>query len=155
MILPAWLVISSQYLAPVPPGLFYAAVTQAVLNLRRVRPSMPLSVEPPVCGSCRITMLWCNSVRTEGTSDHLTHSFRCPNCNRTEKATVVQATNTPIADDPAHWQKRADEIRKLAETLSDANAREAFIKLAAEYDKLAQRAANRTQKPKPPSGAAA
>ena len=67
----------------------------------------------------------------------------------------MQATNTPIADDPAHWQKRADEIRKLAETLSDANAREAFIKLAAEYDKLAQRAANRTQKPKPPSGAAA
>jgi hypothetical protein len=115
---------------------------------------MPLSVEPPVCGSCRITMLCFNSVRTENTTDHLTHSFRCPSCNRTQKVTVRQATNVPIADDPAHWKKRADEIRQLAETLSDAKAREAFLKLAADYDKLAQRAGNRSQAPKS-SGTAA
>jgi hypothetical protein len=115
---------------------------------------MPLSVEPPVCGSCRITMLWFNSVRTENTTDRLTHSFRCPSCNRTQEVTVRQAPNVPLADDPAHWQKRADEIRQLAKTLSDAKAREAFLKLAADYDKLAQRAVNR-QKPNPSSGTAA
>jgi hypothetical protein len=115
---------------------------------------MPSSVEPPVCGNCRITMLWFNSVRTPNTTDQLTHSFRCPSCNRAQEVTVRQISNVPLADDPAHWQKRADEIRKLAESLPDPQAREAFLKLAAEYDKLAQRAANR-QKPKPSSGTAA
>jgi integrase-like protein len=37
MILPAWLVISSQYLAPVPPGLFLHRTRSIVLNLRGVR----------------------------------------------------------------------------------------------------------------------
>jgi hypothetical protein len=114
---------------------------------------MPLSVEPPLCGNCRIAMIWFNSVRTPNTTDYLTHSFRCPSCNRTQEVTVMQTTE--LASHPTHWKKRADEIRQLAETISEANTREVFLKLAAEYDKLAQRAANRTQKPKPPSGAAA
>jgi hypothetical protein len=67
----------------------------------------------------------------------------------------MQATNVPLADDPAHWKKRADEIRQLAETLSDANAREAFLKLAADYDKLAQRAGQRGQTTTSSSGTAA
>jgi hypothetical protein len=113
---------------------------------------MPLSVEPPVCGSCRITMLWFNSVRTPNTTDHLTHSFRCPSCNRTQHVTVLQPTE--LASDPAHWQKRANEIRQLAETIAEPNTREVFLKLAAEYDKLAQRAASRAHKPKS-SGTAA
>jgi len=64
----------------------------------------------------------------------------------------MQSTSVPVADDPAHWQKRADEIRQLAETMSEMNSRKALLKLAADYDKLAQRAANR-QAPKS-SGAA-
>lgn len=114
---------------------------------------MPLSVQPPVCERCGIAMLWFNSVRTPNTSDHLTHSFRCPSCNRTQDVTVMQPTSVPVADDPAHWQKRADEMRQLAETVSDMSSREALLKLAADYDKLAQRAANR-QAPKS-SGTAA
>jgi hypothetical protein len=117
--------------------------------------SMPLSVEPPVCGSCRITMLWFNSIRTANTTNQLTHSFRCPSCNRTQDVMVLHAADIPVADDPAHWQKRADEIRQLAKKVSDAKERETLLKLAADYDKLADRAANRKQKPRPPSGTAA
>jgi len=99
-------------------------------------------------------MLWFNSVRTPDTTDHLTHLFRCPSCNRAQEVTVMQATNVPIADDPVHWRKRADEMRQLAETMSDMKSREALLKLAGDYDKLAQRAADRTPKSKPSSGAA-
>jgi hypothetical protein len=66
--------------------------------------------------------------------------------------TVLQPTE--LASDPAHWQKRANEIRQLAETIAEPNTREVFLKLAAEYDKLAQRAASRAHKPKS-SGTAA
>ncbi len=68
---------------------------------------------------------------------------------------VLHAADIPVADDPAHWQKRADEIRQLAKKVSDAKERETLLKLAADYDKLADRAANRKQKPRPPSGTAA
>jgi hypothetical protein len=98
------------------------------------------------CGSIR--------VRTSNTTDQLTHSFRCSSCNRTQHVTVVQAANHSVADDPAHWQKRADEIRQLAEKVSDAKERETLLKLAVDYDKLAQRAASR-QKEKPSPGTAA
>jgi hypothetical protein len=54
----------------------------------------------------------------------------------------MQPAIVPVADDPTHWQKR-----ELAETMSDISSREALLKLAADYDKLAQRAANR-QAPK-------
>jgi hypothetical protein len=109
---------------------------------------MPFSVEPPVCGNCRITMLWFNTLRTPNTTDHLTHSFRCPSCNSTQELTVLQPVKVALADDPAHWQKRADEIREIAEKVPDTQERETLFKLTAEYEKLAQRAANRTQKPK-------
>ena len=100
-------------------------------------------------------MVWFNTVRTPTTTDYLTHSFRCPSCNRTSAVTVLQAIDVSLADDPAHWRKRADEIRQLAEKMTDPKERETLLKLAAEYEKLAQRSADRAQNPKPPSGAVA
>ena len=108
---------------------------------------MRRSVEPPVCGNCRVTMVWFNTVRTPNTTDHLTHSFRCPSCNRTQDVTVTQSIDVSLADDPNHWCKRAAEIRELAEKMTDPKDREALLKLAADYDKLSQRAADRAQKP--------
>lgn len=97
-------------------GFFTPPTRRLVLNFPAGKgQSMPLSVEPPVCGSCRITMLWFNSVRTPNTTNQLAHSFRCPSCNGTRDVIVSHSANVPVADDPAHWQKRADEIRQLAE----------------------------------------
>ena len=108
---------------------------------------MPMSVEPPICGNCRVTMVWFNTVRTPNTTDHLTHSFRCPSCNRTQEVTVTQSIDVSLSDDPRHWCKRADEIRQLADKMTDPKDRETLLKLAADYDKLAQRAADRAQRP--------
>ena len=50
---------------------------------------------------------------------------------------------THIADDVEHWRHRAEELRTSAIRLSDPEAKELFLKFADEYDKLADRAAQR------------
>jgi hypothetical protein len=43
-------------------------------------------------------------------------------------------------DDPEHWRARAVQVRALADQVSNLRAREALLKLAAEYELLADRA---------------
>jgi hypothetical protein len=54
---------------------------------------------------------------------------------------------TSLLNDPDHWRKSAADMRDLAQT-STGPARESFIKIAAEYDKLAERAKARLRKAK-------
>lgn len=42
--------------------------------------------------------------------------------------------------DPAHWRQRAEAMRRLAEDLRDSEAKGAMLRVAADYDKLAERA---------------
>lgn len=42
--------------------------------------------------------------------------------------------------DPAHWRERAREARLLAEQMSDRDSRSRMLKIAADYDRLAERA---------------
>jgi Arc/MetJ-type ribon-helix-helix transcriptional regulator len=46
-------------------------------------------------------------------------------------------------NDPDHWHKRAEEMRALARDVQDHEARVVMLRLAADYDKLSQRAARR------------
>jgi len=46
-------------------------------------------------------------------------------------------------NDPKHWRDRAEAMRALAEETADANARETMLRVAADYEKLAERAARR------------
>lgn len=46
-------------------------------------------------------------------------------------------------DDPAHWRYRAEEIRTLADDMRDERSREAMLRIAEDYDLLAQRAQER------------
>jgi hypothetical protein len=47
----------------------------------------------------------------------------------------------------AHWRKRAEEARKLAEQM-DGDAKRSSLTIATEYDKLTERADKREQKAK-------
>ena len=46
-------------------------------------------------------------------------------------------------NDPAHWRQRADEARRLAEQIADADARQALQDIASSYDRLAKLAEGR------------
>lgn len=43
-------------------------------------------------------------------------------------------------NDPSHWRERARAMRKLAEDMEDGEARKNLLKVAADYDRLAERA---------------
>ena len=48
--------------------------------------------------------------------------------------------NTNPLYDPKHWRKRADATRAKAGVLTDDGARQKLLRVAEEYDRLAQRA---------------
>jgi hypothetical protein len=53
---------------------------------------------------------------------------------------------TDLLKDPAHWRERAEEARRVAETLADPKARQTMLEIAGNYDRLAERALVRTAK---------
>jgi hypothetical protein len=44
-------------------------------------------------------------------------------------------TRTPD-NDPAHWRRRADEARRAADLLDDADAKQTMLEIAAAYERL-------------------
>ena len=46
-------------------------------------------------------------------------------------------------NDPKHWRDRAAEMRALAQEMTDAQARATMLRLAHDYDSLADRKARR------------
>ena len=54
-------------------------------------------------------------------------------------------TKKPI-NDPKHWRDRAVAMRALAESISDYETSAIMLRLADDYDKLADRAAERQAK---------
>jgi len=54
----------------------------------------------------------------------------------------------PHFNDPQHWRQRAEEARVLAEQMSDEWSKQAMLRIAADYDKLAVRAAMRADEMK-------
>jgi hypothetical protein len=45
-----------------------------------------------------------------------------------------------IIYDPQHWRTRALEARAIADGLADGDARRSMLKIAEEYERLAERA---------------
>ena len=50
----------------------------------------------------------------------------------------------PSLNDPRYWQTRAAEMRAIAENMKDAETRAIMLRLAADYEKLAEKAAHWT-----------
>lgn len=53
-----------------------------------------------------------------------------------------------IRNDPAHWRRRAEEARNIAEQLDDEGAKATMYEIAQSYDQLADMAEARTPKDK-------
>jgi len=49
----------------------------------------------------------------------------------------------PPIDDPNYWRSRADEARAIADQLNDTDAKRTMLDIAAGYERMAARAANR------------
>jgi predicted Rossmann-fold nucleotide-binding protein len=43
-------------------------------------------------------------------------------------------------NDPEHWRERAEGARKFAEQMTDDAAKQAMLRIAEDYEKLAERA---------------
>jgi hypothetical protein len=56
---------------------------------------------------------------------------------------------TSFINDPEHWRNRAEEARTLADQMSDAASKQTMLRIAADYDKLAERAVLRAQRTSP------
>ena len=50
-------------------------------------------------------------------------------------------------DDPEYWRNRVQEIRALLEQVSSLEARDQVLKMAEDYELLAERAAQRRKQP--------
>jgi hypothetical protein len=51
-----------------------------------------------------------------------------------------------LLDDPEHWRSRAEEARAVAEQLSDPEAKRTMLRIAADYEQLAERTELRARK---------
>jgi hypothetical protein len=48
-------------------------------------------------------------------------------------------------NDPGHWRRRAEEARTIAEQMNDPHSKEAMLRIAKDYERLAERAEQRAK----------
>jgi hypothetical protein len=51
-----------------------------------------------------------------------------------------------VLDNPQHWRQRAEEARSIAEQLPDPESRGAMLRIAEDYERLADHAERRAKR---------
>jgi hypothetical protein len=51
-----------------------------------------------------------------------------------------------LLDDPEHWRSRAEEAGSVADQLSDPESKRTMLRIAADYERLAEHAKLRARK---------
>jgi hypothetical protein len=51
-----------------------------------------------------------------------------------------------LLHDTDHWRQRAEELRVIAESTKDADAKAVLLRIVADYERLAERAERRNDK---------
>ena len=57
----------------------------------------------------------------------------------------MRAVPASFINDPEHWRQKAEEMRTLADGISDEEARATMLKIAEDYERLAKRAEKRAR----------
>jgi predicted dienelactone hydrolase len=52
---------------------------------------------------------------------------------------------SPLVDDPKHWRNRATDMRALLDAITDLDTKSKVLRLADDYETLADRAEERTR----------
>src|SRR5262249_2925283 len=72
-----------------------------------------------------------------------------PQSERRQKGTVPAfpglSMPSHVFDDPKHWRERAEQARALAGQMSDAASKEMMLEIAKDYERLAERAEQRSR----------
>jgi len=65
---------------------------------------------------------------------------------RVDRDRPANALSMPASfvNNPKHWEERAADMRALARQMSDGEAKETMLRIAKDYEKLAQRALERS-----------
>jgi hypothetical protein len=84
----------------------------------------------------------CVADKTLGSAGIIAPSFRplIANARSSSQSRYVQMDPKNPLYDPKHWQKRAEATRAKAQELSDEGVRQRLLRVAEEYERLAQRA---------------
>ena len=53
---------------------------------------------------------------------------------------------TGLLDNPGYWQARAEEARVVAESLQDPTSREIMLRIASDYERMAEKAEERSKR---------
>ena len=103
--------------------------TQLPIRLPRASGTEHAYATAQAVGRKPLRLIYCGCTRSMGDEGRATCGGR-----------LRRLVPNSIANDPAHWRKRAEEMRTLANEIKDPLSKETMLRIADDYERLAKRA---------------